>query len=166
MVAFKVLCLTILASVVAATGNNEHDKIVGGRPARPGQFPHIVSLRYRNVNFCAGAVINPRWIVTAATCVYRGPTSNPRNIHAFVGAHGLKDGEQHVIMTIVNHPQFNRRTKTNDIALLRTRNNINTLNGRVNYCRLPVIDHTETAGGKHRVFMAGWGFKRVFIQNI
>ena len=51
-------------------------KIVNGRPAQPGQFPFVASLKiksfYSHIHFCGGAAISQEYILTAAHCVYVG----------------------------------------------------------------------------------------------
>jgi secreted trypsin-like serine protease len=38
-------------------------RLVGGRDAEKGQFPHMISLRtIENNHFCGGAIIGDRWI--------------------------------------------------------------------------------------------------------
>lgn len=46
-----------------------NSRIINGRPARPGQFPYIISLRYDNRHVCGGSIISRDYIVTAAHCV-------------------------------------------------------------------------------------------------
>lgn len=48
-------------------------KIIGGNVAASGQFPWQVAI-YKDTTdgryFCSGSLINARWILTAAQCVY------------------------------------------------------------------------------------------------
>lgn len=54
--------------------NSDFTKIVGGKPAKPGKFPYIVSLQNntdRGKNVCGGGIIAHYWILTAAHCVIK-----------------------------------------------------------------------------------------------
>lgn len=55
-----------LLFVIEAVSSN---RIIGGEPALPGHFPYQVSIRKNNNHVCGGAIINPYFILTAATCV-------------------------------------------------------------------------------------------------
>ena len=66
---FKVLAaLVVLGSILhVKSGEIVSGFIAGGADAVPGQFPYLVSLRRADdLNFCGGAILNSRWILTAA----------------------------------------------------------------------------------------------------
>ncbi|XP_027464052.1 coagulation factor IX isoform X3 [Zalophus californianus] len=48
---------------------NDLTRIVGGKDAKPGQFPWQVLLNGKVDAFCGGSIINEKWVVTAAHCI-------------------------------------------------------------------------------------------------
>jgi len=98
-------------------------QIVGGQVARAHEFPWQASLRRKSTNshFCGGAIINTRWIITAAHCV-RGET--PDILSVIIGDHTRNEVSNSVrqsldVEAIISHPDYNRQTFENDIALIK-----------------------------------------------
>jgi secreted trypsin-like serine protease len=68
--------LFILAVIISACSCDEErsgksNRIVGGQPAKPGQFPYMVSLQLGGWHFCGGSILNEWVILTAAHCLMR-----------------------------------------------------------------------------------------------
>lgn len=48
---------------------SEVTPVVGGVKVKGPEFPYIVSLRNLKSHFCAGSILNERWIISAAHCL-------------------------------------------------------------------------------------------------
>ncbi len=47
------------------------ERVMGGSQAVAGEFPYVVSIsRVDGQHICGGFIYSPKWIVTAASCVY------------------------------------------------------------------------------------------------
>lgn len=102
-----------------------NSKIVGGSNAKFGQQPWQVaivkqSLLSRKIA-CGGALINKKWVVTAAHCVYRSHTSN---LKVRLGEHNIRQTteslphEEYPVRRKVVNPGYHPSTYRHDIALL------------------------------------------------
>ncbi|XP_053689367.1 chymotrypsin-1-like [Sabethes cyaneus] len=89
--------------------------VVGGDNAGP--TPYQVSLQRWFMHFCGGAIIGDQWVLTAAHCVR---DANPNYITVLVGTLQLiRGGEYYAVDKFVPHPEHDRETGINDIALIR-----------------------------------------------
>uniref|UniRef100_A0A7I2V509 Transmembrane serine protease 2 n=1 Tax=Homo sapiens TaxID=9606 RepID=A0A7I2V509_HUMAN len=101
--------------------SSRQSRIVGGESALPGAWPWQVSLHVQNVHVCGGSIITPEWIVTAAHCVEK-PLNNPWHWTAFAGI--LRQsfmfyGAGYQVEKVISHPNYDSKTKNNDIALMK-----------------------------------------------
>ncbi|XP_053685772.1 chymotrypsin-2-like [Sabethes cyaneus] len=116
----SLLVLSIWLAVVTASPS-WRSRITGGSDAGEGQFPYQVSLRdLQLAHFCGGAILNSRWIITSASCVFG---VNPSNLLVLTGSQSLtRGGTNHQVNRIVIHPNFS--DIENDVAVVRLQTSI------------------------------------------
>ncbi|MGW5720595.1 S1 family peptidase [Amycolatopsis sp. NPDC003865] len=110
------LLIACLFALVPGTAS-AHPVIVGGGDADQ-PYPFAVSLHTSTGKlFCAGALIAPTWVVTAAHCAF---DKTPPAISARAGTNDVgQGGEVAQVAGIVVNPAFNTQSPAGDIALLR-----------------------------------------------
>lgn len=143
-----IICAIICVNVVFA--------IVGGRDARPTQFPYIVSIRDYNSmeHICGGTIISDFHILTAAHCL-QGNRSIAGNIFAIVGAMRRKgDGISMGIANVYSHLNFSTKPLRNDIGMLYTMDKIQ-FEVDVKPIALPKFDIPRN--GAFPVLLSGFG---------
>jgi secreted trypsin-like serine protease len=70
-------------------GQDAH--IVGGKEARPNEFPWQVSLQNaRGSHFCGGILINKNWVMSAAHCTVG---DRPRDVRIVLGEHSRRNND-------------------------------------------------------------------------
>lgn len=111
----RIYCISSIAETFA----EEPEAIVGGQPAKLGEFPHQVSLREDGSHICGGSIIAPTKILTAAHCVEG--TLSLRSLKIATGTTQLNGGELHSVAKIVMHPEYSDRVEDawkNDVAVI------------------------------------------------
>ncbi|XP_064471328.1 trypsin-1-like [Ornithodoros turicata] len=105
-------------------------RIVGGHETKPGDYPWQVAISFKTggktIHLCGGAILEERWVITAAHCFRTTDTSS----YIFrVGdfARDVKEEGEFDIPAdkIIVHRKFNKDTFQNDIALVRLKRPIN-----------------------------------------
>ncbi|CAF0822574.1 unnamed protein product [Rotaria sp. Silwood1] len=103
-------------------------KIVGGVEAERGDWPWVISMRRNGNHICGGSLINDQWIITAAHCVYAN--QNPGVYQIVLGLHDRLIADNWVIsrkvQSIIVHPQYSSQSLSNDIALMKLVDKIDT----------------------------------------
>ncbi|XP_037082404.1 chymotrypsinogen B-like [Pollicipes pollicipes] len=129
--------------------------IMNGGAAKPGQFPWLVDIQVIDTgqSKCAGSLIDPNWVITAAHCVSTMPSADLRIV---MGEHdiALHDEFEQIssIKKVVIEPDFSTRAALpNDIALLQLETPA-VFNERVTAIQLTRDDSSFSACS-----VAGWG---------
>ncbi|WP_284747568.1 S1 family peptidase [Amycolatopsis sp. RTGN1] len=108
--------LVLMFALVPAAASAEPGIVGGGNADQP--YPFAVSLHTSTGKlFCAGALIAPTWVVTAAHCAF---DKTPAGISVRAGTSEVgQGGEVDQVAAIVVNPAFNTQSPAGDIALLR-----------------------------------------------
>ncbi|XP_071576061.1 trypsin-like [Temnothorax nylanderi] len=89
--------------------------------APEGAYPYIVSLHAYSQHFCAGSILNERWIITAAHCVEALSFANYISVKA--GKHNLRSNEPNEQTVKVSqgfvHEKYGGVVGPYDIGLLK-----------------------------------------------
>uniref|UniRef100_A0A8C3VRN3 Azurocidin n=1 Tax=Catagonus wagneri TaxID=51154 RepID=A0A8C3VRN3_9CETA len=151
--------LALLASLLATSrvGSATLADIVGGRRARPQEFPFLASIQKQGRPFCEGALVHRRFVLTAASC-FRG--KNSRSTSVVLGAYDLRQQEQSrqtFSIKSISQNGYNPQQNLNDVLLLQLDREA-SLSPSVALVQLPQQNATVEAGTNCQV--AGWGSQR------
>ena len=108
----------LIASLAAAAGRPAHAIVGGGAPSADGVGRSVVTIVGSRGNFCTGAMIAPRLVLTAAHCVQPGATYK-------IVEYGADEQPQlQDVKSVAIHPGFNMQAMlahraTADVALLQ-----------------------------------------------
>lgn len=149
---------------------DSYGKIVGGSDAQKGAFPwQVMFWDYKRRSFCGGALLNEKWIITAAHCFSassRDPSNQPPPPEVRLGRYDqsvLDEETQFVtkISEIRKHPGFNKETFDNDIALIKLEDHVPFTDFIKPICLGSSFDEFEDIFFKHRSLkmghVTGWG---------
>lgn len=118
---FELLLILMLSSCGPQKPVSQSDLlIIGGTPAKSGEFPETVALMRDDKSICTGVAIGPRTVMTAAHCV---ESANAANLKIFWGedVNSADSGNTSSISKILLHPNlWNDYLSGNDLAVLTT----------------------------------------------
>lgn len=135
------------------------NRIYGGQEAKPGQFPHQSSLRFRGVHTCGGSILSDHFILTAAECIWE---RNESRYVIIVGAHKRKgnDGPVHQISRFIWHEDYNDTSKKHDIGLIEVYSSI-----KFDAHVAPISLHKKFIGAGIEAVTCGWGHSNVIFKH-
>ncbi|WP_189945995.1 S1 family serine peptidase [Streptomyces roseolus] len=118
-----VLAGAALAAVSAAP--REAAAVVGGQEAAPGAYPYVAALVdvERHRQFCGGALIGSRHVLTAAHCL-TGAYADTGRVAVLLGDHDLRTAAESRHARVARpvrftvHPGYDRRTQHDDLAVI------------------------------------------------
>lgn len=148
------LGLILLLSVGSLSA--QRGKIIGGEAAPPeSDFSWIVSFlragvpEARDAQFCAGTVIHPYWILSAAHCFQEEIAGS---LEVGFGSADLDKQTRVPVAEIYLHPDYNFSTFDNDIALIRLQEPLPE-----SVTVMPMIASTELQEPGTLATVLGWG---------
>lgn len=159
MKAILILVLLCLFGVLDING------ILNGKEAAENTFIYQAAIHRRNQKniVCSGAIVNSRLILTGARLLYHADAS-PKDLFAVVGTVYLNNdsspGISYDIEEIILHRSYNLRTYENDIALLRTVQEIQ-FTSFIQPVFLPSNDRIDDVNAN----ASGWGQTDVSKKN-
>lgn len=134
--------------------------VIKGRPAKRNSLPFmagvVVHLSDVKASLCGGTIVGAVFVLTAAHCVVG---RNPASIRVFVGHDSpfindrLREAASKV-GTVYIHPNFNKQTLNNDLALLRVSTPLTLKKGKVETIALNKVPHFSKGT---QATIAGWG---------
>ncbi|XP_065346385.1 trypsin delta-like isoform X1 [Cloeon dipterum] len=162
--AIKATYLLLLFSVCSILDHIEGIAyVISGHEALPGEFPWQVlvneaDLQYTNYYKCGGVIISKNWILSTASCLQSFHSFRDGRSWSAMIYVGTLDKSRPAIVhqssKVIYHPNYNKITHFNDIALIKTKHEIK-FNPRVSAIPLAQDPISSFVSGD----MAGWGYE-------
>jgi len=98
-------------------------------------IPGLAFIYYEEKAACAGALISNDWILTTARCARNNKNLQKYKILLGSQALGIIDkGIMVNIKEIVTHPQYDKKTSINDIALIKLKSSVEFIGNNASVC--------------------------------
>jgi len=151
-----------------STGVFAEDKIINGTQVSSSndEWRSTVSLKWQGNLYCAGTLIAPTWVLTAAHClvnnagqVYTAESGDTVGISSYT----LTTQTNLAVKQFIVHPSYNSFTNDNDIGLVQLATTVTVVD--------PIAyDTSHSLASNTQTKVAGWGnmstTSNVFPQNL
>lgn len=138
-------------------------RIIGGKESNPNQYPWQAYLEITSNTDtfqCSGALVEHRWILTAAHCVTSsGKLIAASKIKIYLGLHRTSETSTiaaNAVKKVITHPDYYQDKETNveyyDIALLELEEKVN-VTSTIQNAHLSNVEPKEGT----MCFASGWG---------
>ncbi|KAJ0177950.1 hypothetical protein K1T71_006823 [Dendrolimus kikuchii] len=155
---FRVFCLLAVAAVARACepctcGVTRGARVVGGVALSPGEFPWLAALKRDGSVICGATVVSRDHLITATHCVNGIEATR---LSVLVGEYDVNNSRSDgfEVTHVVQHPDFNKFTYDNDIAVLRIAEPLPDSLYRP--ACLPDVDKRDILEGVDAI-VSGWG---------
>ena len=166
--AIALVALSTGALTAPASAVNTPSPIIGGEPVAITEVPWQVGLikakggpTLWNAQFCGGTVLNARWVVTAAHCMFdeHDDLWKPKGIKIIAGVDDLdapRGTNEHRVSSIVLSPGY--EGGFNDIALIQISDQFDLSDSGIVPASLPLaLDGDDVPALGTDITVSGWG---------
>ncbi|XP_061725123.1 venom serine protease Bi-VSP-like isoform X2 [Cydia pomonella] len=159
--------VTLPEAPVCGVSNASFSRVVGGIPAKLGDFPWMALLGYKERRagagarwLCGGSLISARHVLTAAHCIHT--RENDLYLVRLGELDLARDDEgatpvDVLIKTLVKHQEYSPKSFTNDIGILVLSRNVQFTNLIQPICIPRSGDLRSRSYENYTPLIAGWG---------
>ncbi|CAF0827887.1 unnamed protein product [Didymodactylos carnosus] len=142
-------------------------RIIGGETAVSESWGWIVSLRFFSTHICGGSIINPNYVLTAAHCIKAITNFKYAEVVAGIDTISQRNGQVRKINKYWVHPNYNRITYENDIAIIKLSKPLK-LKDKISKVCLPTANYStlqEYPVPGSNLVAIGWGAKSTTFSD-